>query len=393
MAKQTTGIIVSTNSDFVEKLLPEIQAKVDVVKTARGLGPALEQFRSQAPDLLILNLADDARSGLRFVRQIKHHFPTTAVITVAREKSADLILEGLRLGISDFLVLPVRKEDIRIAVERALRREKTPQPTAEIVALFSLKGGQGVTTLAVNLADQIQTTHNQRVLLFDLNLYMGEIGVYLNKPVGYTPFDLLGDIERIDENVLFSSLTLHPRGFYILTAPEEITDADQISGDDLRRMLEVLSDHFDYIVADLPHNFSDQTLAAMEAADHLLVVTVQSVTAIRSVQRTLELFSDLNYRDGKVKIILNRYLRDSDLGLQELRDVFQQPVFAAVSNDYRNLNEAANKHKTIDEACAKTRLNRDLKKLTQRLLGDKASAENDSGLKRLVRKIHLHETE
>jgi pilus assembly protein CpaE len=393
MTQPFTGLIVSKDADLVERIRPQIQPLVRELKAVDGLRPALDAYRKAPSDLLITHLAENPRAGLKFVRQIKQHFPETAVIAVANEKNPDLILAGLRVGVSDFLVLPTRKEEIRIAVQRALSNGKSPRSTAEIIALFSLKGGQGVTSLAVNLADQIQAIRDANVLLLDLNLYMGEVGAYLNSPPSYTPFDLLRDVERVDENLLFSSLNRHPRKFYVLTAPEEISDAEQITGDDVQRMLALLSEHFDYIVVDLPHTFSGQAMAAMDAADHLVLVTIQSITAVKAVQRTLELFKELNYDDKKVKILLNRYLKNSDLGIRELGDIFQRPIFAAVSNNYRVLNETANKHQVVSQAHGKSALNRDLQNLTRRLIGAQNGDSTDSRLKGLLRRIRRHETQ
>jgi pilus assembly protein CpaE len=390
MAKPNTALIVSRDPAVVDTLLPELRPVVGLVKTADGAEAALAACREQVPALLIVDLSENDGSGLKLLHRIRQRFPDTSVIAVAGAKDPDLILEGLRSGISDFLALPLGKDDIRTAVQRALRRDAAPRPAGEIIALFSLKGGQGVTTLALNLADQLQTVHGKRVLLLDLNLYMGQVGAYLNLPAGYSPFDLLRDIERIDENLLFSSLSRHPRGFYFLTAPEVISDADEIGADDVRRMLALLAEHFDAIVVDLPHNFADKTLAVMEAAEHLLLVTVQGIIEIKSVQRTLELLSELQYREDKVKIVLNRFLRNRDLGVKELTELFQQPIYATVTNDYRTLNQAADKHRLVAETHSKTRICRDIRNLTGKLLGAAAGAHRP-GLFGLIRKMSLNE--
>ncbi len=393
MSATTTGLIVSTDPDVVETLRPEVRPLVGVLRSVDGFDPAIRICREHAPELMIFDLHGDTRPAMQFLRQVRCRFPETAVILVAKEKNPDTILEGLRLGLADFWVRPVRAEDIRTTVRRVLNKEKTMPPAGEVIALFSLKGGQGVTSLAVNVADQIQALLPRRkVLLLDLNLYMGEIGTYLDQPAGYTPFDLLRDIERVDENLLFSSLTRHPQGFYIMGAPEQINDAAQVRGEHVQQMLALLGDHFDYIVTDLPHSFADRTLAALEAAGQLLVVTIQDVAAIKSVQRSLELFSDLQY-DHKIKIVLNRFSKYSEIGLKDLAHVLRRPVFAAVTNDYRRLSEATGKHRTVRQAHPKSRLHRDLRHLAGQLTGHLEQAGGARGMKRLLRKALGHETQ
>ena len=234
-----------------------------------------------------------------------------------------------------------------------------------------MKGGQGVTSIATNLADHIHTLTGDKVLLVDMNLYMGDVSVFLELPATYTPFDMLKDIERMDENLLFSSLTLHPRGFYVLTAPDEISDADQVSGEDINRILNVLGAYLDHVVIDLPHDFAERSLAVLEAADTILLLVQQSMPVIKSVQKAIELFEELGFDEKKVRIVLNRYTEKNELTPDDISYVLNWPVFARIANDFHSLTEVTNKGKTLDTARPETRVNKDMAALSVLLTGIK----------------------
>ena len=74
----------------------------------------------------------------------------------------------------------------------------------------------GVTTVALNLAGHLFDLTRDKVLLLDLNLFMGDVASYLNMEPAYTPYDLMRDVDRMDENLMFSSVTRHTSGFYVM---------------------------------------------------------------------------------------------------------------------------------------------------------------------------------
>lgn len=384
MPDKTQGIIVSGDEEFSDLLDEEVRAVVDVVDRLADNESAYYAIKDLKPGAVFVHLTNGNEAGLTLAGRITRTLPGTSVFLVSPEKDPDQILEALRLGAADYLVFPDGKDKILPAVRRALGRAEAGGKIGELFAFFSLKGGQGLTALAINLADQLQTLTAEKVLLADLNLYMGDVNTCLNLQSAYTPFDLLNDLERMDDNLLFSSLTRHPNGFYVLTAPEEISDADQISGEDITRMFGLLKKHLDYIIVDLPHDFSERTLAAIEEADRLLLVAQQSLPVIKSVQRTLQLFRELNYPENKVKIILNRYLKKSELSPDDLAHVFNQPVFSVISNDYRALTETVNKGRTIGQAHGVARINDDIAELAGRLAGISSSSAKQSGWRGLL---------
>ena len=375
MTDKTNGVIVSGSAGLSRQLAEEIQPAVDVVKTMRDLRAAYSAIREIQPGAVFVDLTEKNAQGLELVQRLSRHLPDCAIFILAREKDPDLILQGLRAGVADYLVYPSENGDALHAVKRALGN--AAGRTGEIIALFSLKGGQGVTSLSLNLVDHLSHVTGEKVLLADLNLYRGDVGICLNMPSTYTGFDLVKDLERMDHNLLFSSLAHHPNGFYVLPAPEEISDADQVSGEDVRRMLALVQRHMDYTVVDLPHDLSDRSLAVLDTADTILVIAQQTLPVIKSVQRTLDLFQELSYGEDKVRIILNRQVRKSEFTTGDLASILKQPVYATVANDYPALMQAVNKGKTLRIAREKSGINKDFRRLAGLLTGMTSPARGE----------------
>ncbi len=380
MEKKVTGIIVGDRQDLADLLAAEVAPLVSVARRSRDAADALNMLNRERFDAIFVDVSRAAEAALTLVHRAVQQHSKAAVILYAEGKDPDLILEGFRHGGSDYIDLSNGRKEILPAVRRALGRAGAGSAPVQgkIAALFSVKGGQGVTSLAVNLADRIASIHGGKVLLFDLNLHMGDVGLYLDRASEYTPFDLLKDLERMDENLLFSSIGRNPEGFYILAAPEEISDAEQITGAHLTRMLELLRTHFDHLVLDLPHDFSERTLAALFLADRVFLVAQQGLPEIRSLQSAIELFRELQMENGKAAVILNRYFKDGQIAAGDLEEVLHRPVFGTVANDYRPLNESVSRGKPLAASFPKARITRDIDALAQRIVGGAGESKKRS---------------
>ena len=371
MPDKIKGLIVTARPDLDSQLASEVRPIVDVMETVSDYGGAYGAVRDLQPGAVFVDIAGAEQTALNMIRRLTRHYPESRVYIVAQEKNPDLILEGFRSGAADYLLYPGSNGSMREALRQTLG--DAAGGSGELIALFSVKGGQGNTTLAVNLADHLQQLTWEKICLADLNLYRGDVGVYLNMNPDYTGYDLLKDIERVDQNLLFSSMAHHPAGFYVLPSTEEISDADQVGGEEMRRLLSVLQRHMDYVIADIPHDFAERAIAVLDAADTILLVAQQNLAGIKSVQQTLELFQQLNYGGEKVRIVLNRHLKKSDYTPEDLEKIFKQPVFGAVANDYAAAMQAVNKGKPLSAVKEKATINRDIQRLAKHLAGPAAA--------------------
>ncbi|WP_319526468.1 hypothetical protein [uncultured Desulfosarcina sp.] len=378
MSDRAKAILVGGSNGSLRHLQKKLGPAVEVVATLDDHASAYTAIRGKAPEAVFIDVASRPAAGLALARQLKRSLPATSLFLVAPDKDPDLLMEGLRIGVADFFCLQESDNDLAAGVRRALDRKDSR--TGELTAVFSLKGGQGVTTIATNLADQINATLGERVLLFDMNLYLGDASTFLEQPVAYTPYNLVKDLDRMDGNLLFSSLTRHRRGFYLLAASGEVGDADTIDAAAVRRILGLLQGNLAHTVVDLPHDFSDKTLAVIDAADRVLLLVQQSVPVIRSVQKVLSLFDELGIGENKVRIVVNRHTQNNELTTEDIASVLERPVSAVVRNDHRSLTDALNRGRSLGEMLAEAGVTGDLAALAEQITGIRAPGGRPTGL-------------
>ncbi len=384
-AARLTGLVYSQDDALARAIDHEVRPVCRVVNVTASVQEALQTIERNDIQASFVHVAggDMDQRGMALVRQLRRSHPEHDVFIVADHKDPDLILEGLRLGIMD-VILPTTNGAQRFlpALKRALGRRVPEGRNGFIYTLFSLKGGQGVTSLAVNLADQIQSLTGDRVLLLDLNLYMGDIGPLIDSVADFTPFDLIRDLARMDENLLFSSLHRHGERFYVLPSPASISDAERVHRDQITAMLALLKRHFTHIVIDLPHEFSERVLAAVESSDQLLVLVKPDLISVKSTQQVLTFFQELNYGDDRLAIVLNRLSKQSVLQPDDVGMVMKQPLLATLTDDRTALARSARKGETLRIAHAHRRITRDIRGLAARLTGIAPTVERKGWLRR-----------
>src|SRR4051812_35474681 len=102
--------------------------------TARNGSEALQQFRRNAPDLIILDIGMPEMDGLEVCRQIRRTSDTPILFLSARDEEIDRIL-GLEIGGDDYVTKPFSPRELVARVNAILRRARTPAPAPAAKAM------------------------------------------------------------------------------------------------------------------------------------------------------------------------------------------------------------------------------------------------------------------
>lgn len=374
--KQTfTGITIGCRQDFRQALKHTLGKSVDFSQPCASMAQAYPIFADNPPEIVYLDLTQDPTdmnfAGLDDVSRLMKKHPGTCIFLIMDPADPNRMINGFRAGAADVLPPACSSEQITKSFYQAMERLAGFEKKAELFSVFSLRGGSGVTSLAINLADHIYALTKEKVLLLDLNLFMGDIAGYLDFEPEFTPFELISNLQRMDHSLLFSSLFRHPSGMYVLTASDEINDAESVSADDIHSMVELLKHHFDYIVVDTPHDFSERTLKLLSLTDTLLLTVQQDVPSAKSVQKVIQFLEDIEFPMNHVNIILNRHLKKSEFRAADLEQVFSKTVSHLVQNNYPLMTRAANRGKPLRLHTPKSLISRQFLGIASALAGIK----------------------
>ncbi|EFL50241.1 conserved hypothetical protein [Solidesulfovibrio fructosivorans JJ]] len=309
------------------------------------------------------------------------------VFLTAQAYDAEVLMRLMRQGVREFFPQPVNHEEVRMALWRLkARRESRLGPMAgkhgAIIDVFGAKGGVGTTTAAVNIAAACLTLRpGASVALVDMNLPFGEAQLFLDITPKYHWGEVLGNISRLDATYLMSVMSRHPSGLYLLAPPSRLDDLQMASPENISRLLELMRQVFDTVVIDLGMYLDEITLKVMDISDAIVLVCVQNLPCLANVRRFLENIRQAEAGlEDKLKIVVNRHLRDSDLVVEDMEKALSLPVFWRVPNDYPTTLTAINQGKTLLETAPKAPVTRALAELARALAPPVPEPERKKGL-------------
>jgi pilus assembly protein CpaE len=334
---------------------------------------ALGQLRDDHFDLVIVPLHELGPVQLAELDQLVRRERFSFVIGTAPRSDSELIVRGLRAGIHEFLVSPPDPSELSGAVDRLMRRAPAEVRRGEVFAVYSPKGGLGTTSVAVNLADAFARTNaDSRVALADLAVGGGDVRVFLNLSPAYHMGDLVKKLDRADAELFYSLLTPTQRGVWVLPGPDDPELDDELGSSTTSSMIDQLRLHFAFTVLDCEHHLSARTVAALDAADRVVLVTQLNVPSLRSMQRTLVLCRQLGYPTEKLCVLVNRYKADDVLTLKDASQVLTCDVATTLPNDYQLSSSALTQGVPVAQLSVDAELSRSYARLAAKLGGSPA---------------------
>ena len=303
---------------------------------APSVNDALAQLRSEHFDLLVVPLLEMDPVQLGGIDREVRRGRALFVIGTAPKADSELILLAMRSGIHEFVQLPPDKNEFATAVGRLMRRQQIETQRGSVFAVYSGKGGLGNTTIAVNLAHALAASHRDaRISLADLVVAGGDVRVFLNLKPTYDMGDLAEKLDRVDAELLHSLLTPSGGQVWALPGPDDPELESVLDANVTSAIVEHLRTQFAFTLLDCEHHLTERTVAALDTADRILLVTELTVPALRSTQRSLSLCRRLGYLDDKLCVVVNRHQSGELLTVADAEEVLQHEIFWKIPNDYR----------------------------------------------------------
>ena len=320
------------------------------VLTRAGFGPPTmkasleevgESVRNGQVDLLAVPMSIVQGRGRFDLETLLRDAPGMGSIGTAATAEAELILTGMRSGIGEFLLTPTAPTDLESALVRLQRKWGAAAVRGSITAIYSPKGGDGTTTVAVNLAYALAKRRpDARVAIVDLNMGLGDVSTHLNLTCEYDVSDLVRKLDQADAELVHAIVTPFGDGLFALPATDDLEAAEGIQADAVARMLGACRGSFSHTVVDCEHSFGPRTVAAFDAADRIVLVLQSNVAAVRAVKRTLALFQQLDYRPERVTVLINREGAHDVLSRQDIAKAIGRSVDLRLPNAFQLTTDA-----------------------------------------------------
>ena len=319
------------------------------------------------PELLIVDL-DNQKALPDWLEKLNKSLPHTTVMVCSQNRDPDFLIHVIQMGIHEFLPLPLQLPDLEAALERIqVAKKQLPFQAkhGQIIVVTGLKGGMGVTSIAVNLAVSLAEMFPKRVVLVDLGRPFPDVATFLDqKSTTTTILDLVEHSDQLDVGFVLKTLQPHRDNFSVLHGANDLKIIDAKS---LGNIWDTLRTLFDWVVVDLsaaPDVVNQKTL---QEALHVLILTDLLVPNLENLKRWWEQYEAWQLDRNKVKVIVNRYQKNEGVVLDELVHMQKHPVFFTLPNDYLALSDCINHGVSLKELAPRSKLYHSLQEMAAAL--------------------------
>jgi pilus assembly protein CpaE len=327
-------LVIDDNADFLEMIrqILALRGGHQVVVSAEGTD-GLAKAVADPPDLAIVDVMMPGVSGYEICRRLRAN-PRTAsvpiIVLTARGQPVDR-QAAMDVGADDYMAKPVPMKELleRVNDLLAKRSAETTHVLAGMVVLLSLRGGVGVTTLAVNLAVTLARARDEAVCLVDLCPSSGHVALHL----GLRPEPNWSDLVKIgvpDAEFVEALLLQHASGLRVLASPMFPVVGQGLSRAVVETTLRVLRQQFAAIVVDAPPVLDEAAMAVLDAATVVgLVVTPEAP----SIQTAVGTMRALGQWSDKFQVILNQITPGANLPTEAIERALKRSLLSTIPFD------------------------------------------------------------
>jgi pilus assembly protein CpaE len=177
-----------------------------------------------------------------------------------------------------------------------------------------------------------------------MNLLFGEIPLFLGIKPSYHWGEITKNISRLDATFLKNFLSVDSSGIHVLSSPARLERQLSATPEVMERLLKVMRTMFDFVIIDGGQSLDSIALKILQMADTVLVISILSIPCLSNTNKLLRSFEEWGSPSrGCVKVVINRYLKDSDISIADAENAIGDKIFLSIVNDYRTTMSAINK--------------------------------------------------
>jgi pilus assembly protein CpaE len=300
--------------DVERSILP---GGVEVANVVEGIDDAWDELEESRADVLLVACSGYSDRTLYLIDGAVRRMPERPVVVLMDSPANGFLRRVFEAGADDVITLPARPEDVGFTLEKVIARKRgltasAGLSSAPLICVLGPKGGTGKTVVATNLAVAL-AERDQRVILVDLDLQFGDLGLALGLSPQNTMFDLVKAGGTLDSEKVDGFLIRHSSGVRVLMAPTRPDQASIVAVEFLRELYTVLRTMADVVIIDTPPGFTPEVIASIDMSTHIAMVGMLDTLSLKNTKLGLETLDLMGYSSHAVTLILNR--SDSRVGI------------------------------------------------------------------------------
>src|SRR5215813_14290671 len=302
--------------------------------------PVVRRIQAAGADVVLIDIpSEHSSTALRAIELLHQEIPSTALFAIGSLNQPQVIVNAMRAGAREFIERPTTTTDLLEAFVRlttAQRKSRQEGVRGKVFSVVNAKGGNGATTVAVNLALALQSAYGQTALV-DL-APLGHAALHMNLKPAFTVADATRNLHRMDASLLESFMTRHSGGLQLL-AGTNIPAAVDPSTAEFVRLFDMLVTHYRYVVVDSSSRFDAATRLIASLSENVLLVACSDVASLWSAARVQQYLGESGGRE-RVRLVLNRFRKVPGFSEADAEAAVGAKVLWRVPNQYFAISSA-----------------------------------------------------
>ncbi len=334
-------------AELIRNYLSEIE-DIELDKIYTDYDEGVEYCKNTKPHIVIYSTTENKITNKNIITQLADKNINTIVLS--SNYTTNLVIEALRYGAKDFISKPIIKKDFINSIKKCCKEMVKTINKSNIISIYSNKGGIGKTTIATNLAVEFARQTREKVVLVDLNLPLGDITTFINIKPSVTITSAIETATHKGAEAVFNACKQYKdTSLYVLAEPIYMEESHTMTPTHIYKLFEYLRESFSYILVDVGTNVDKTNIKILELSDLILLVSIVNLPLIRNCQRCLDLFNNLCFDENKTKIIINRYLENDEIKIEDVEKVLNQNIYWKIPNNYFTIMSSINKAMPVCE--------------------------------------------
>ena len=330
--------------------------------------------RIDTSGIVVLQVDPQTPGSFQRLSDLRLRMPDTPVVAALRSSDLTTARALLKQGVTDIVALPFEGPELvetLLEVASQVRNREVPAK-GQLIGLIRGSGGIGATTVLTNLAAELgdRLQDPWRVCLMDLDLQAGDAASYLGVAPATGMRDLFDAGPRIDASVLRDASIDTGHGFRLLAPPSDIEPLEQVDIDQLLRAIVIARQQFDYVLVDLPANWTNWSLSVALACSRILFLTDARFASLRQTKRRIDLLQSMDVPRERIGVVVNRVEKKlfQSVGTEQIAETLRSDVVATLAADAATLESAHDQATTARNINQRSRFARDVETLADLIL-------------------------
>ncbi|MBN1535292.1 MAG: response regulator [Anaerolineales bacterium] len=317
-------LLVDDDLDTLRLVGLMLQRQGYQIRAASDGPQALAMVESEIPDLILLDIMMPDMDGYEVARRLRANPRATDVpiIMFTAKAQIDDKVMGFEAGADDYLTKPIQPRELiahmKAVLSRVQKRQtsaptstETPLERGYMVGVISVRGGLGVSTVALNLGIALHQEQKKDVIIADFRPGQGTIGLEL----GYLRSDAINRLVQrkpteISARDIENEIITHPTGVRLLLSSHHPGDARYLNA---VANFEAIAVHLvrmaRYVVLDLGTGLSPINEKIINICDEICIVVEPVPQTLIQSKALLDDLIAKGIGEGRIDIVLVNRVR------------------------------------------------------------------------------------